>query len=285
MTIQELSFDKLRTMLKNDYFGEGVYLFLGASDTGKTTLISETAAQIAGKGGVAIVDADTGQSHIGPPGTVGWAIARQNEKEPGRLPVEGIAFVGQTSPVGHLLQLTTALVRCVEQAKSKAKTVLIDTPGFVSGAAACAFWWEVVRLLKPKAIIAVSKQNELDDILKGLVNCGWAVETIKCGDEVKAKSPEQRRAFRQEKFAEYFAQAGTYEVSLKGIGVQAFRKLSKENALGLLIGLRDAESDDIAMGFIIEWYEEDKVVFKSPGIDTKKVRCIVVGDATVDLPI
>jgi polynucleotide 5'-hydroxyl-kinase GRC3/NOL9 len=277
MTIQEL--------LKNDYFGEGVYWFLGASDTGKTTLVSETATQIAEKGGVAIVDADTGQSHIGPPGTVGWAIAKPKESEPGNLPVEGIAFVGQTSPVGHLLQLTAAIVRCVEQAKSKAKTVLIDTPGLVSGSAACAFWWEVVRILKPKAIIAVNKENELADILQGLTNCGWAVETIKCGGEVNLKSTEQRRAFRQEKFAGYFKQAETYEISLKGVAVQSFRKLSKENALGLLMGLRDAEGDDIAMGFIIEWHEGDKVIFKSPSIDTKKVHCIVVGDATVDLPI
>jgi hypothetical protein len=72
---------------------------------------------------------------------------------------------------------------------------------------------------------------------------------------------------------------------LKGVAVQSFRKLSKENALGLLMGLRDAEGDDIAMGFIIEWHEGDKVIFKSPSIDTKKVHCIVVGDATVDLPI
>jgi polynucleotide 5'-hydroxyl-kinase GRC3/NOL9 len=285
MTIQELSFDKLRTMLKNDYFGEGVYLFLGASDTGKTTLVGETASQIAGKGVVAIVDADTGQSHIGPPGTAGWAIAKPNESELDKLPVEGIAFIGQTSPVGHLLQLTAAMVRCVEQAKSKAKTVLIDTPGFVSGAAACAFWWEVVRILKPKAVIAIEKQNELSDVLQGLTNCGCTVETIKCGREADLKSPEQRKAFRQEKFAEYFKQAETYEISLKGVAVQAFKKLNKENALGLLMGLRDAEGDDIAMGFIIEWYEGDKVVFKSPRIDTKKVRCVVVGDAPVDLPI
>jgi len=277
MTIQEL--------LKNDYFGEGVYLFLGASDTGKTTLVSETASQIADKGGIAIVDADTGQSHIGPPGTAGWAIAKPNESELDKLPVEGIAFVGQTSPVGHLLQLTAATVRCVEKAKSKAKTVLIDTPGFVSGAAACAFLWEVVRILRPKAIIAVNREDELADILQGLKNCGWTVETIKCGGEVNLKSPEQRRAFRQEKFAGYFMQAETYEIGLKGVAVQAFKKLSRENALGLLMGLRDAEGDDIAMGFIIEWYEGDKVIFKSPRIDTKKVRCVVVGDAPVDLPI
>lgn len=272
-------------LLSNDYFGEGVYLFLGASDTGKTTLVSEIAAQIAAKGGVAIVDADTGQSHIGPPGTVGWANAKQNESEIGNLPVEGIAFVGQTSPVGHLLQLRGALVQCVEFAKAKAKTVLIDTPGFVSGAAACAFWWEVVRILKPKGIIAVNKENELADVLQGLTDCGLDVETVKCGDEVKAKSPEQRRAYRQKKFAEYFARAETYEIGLKGIAVQSLRKLSNETALGLLIGLRDGQGDDIAMGFIVEWHEGDKVIFKSPELDVKKVRCIVVGDATVDLPI
>jgi polynucleotide 5'-hydroxyl-kinase GRC3/NOL9 len=277
MTIQRL--------LTDGFFKEGVYLFLGASDTGKTTLISKIAKELAAKRTVAVVDADTGQSHIGPPGTVGWAIVKENENELENLRVEGIAFVGQTSPVGHLLQLTTAIFQCVEQAKSKAKTALIDTPGFVSGAAACAFWWEVVRLLKPRAIIAVNRQNELAEVIQGLAGGGMVIEMIKCDDEVKVKTPEQRRAYRQKRYARYFAAAKTYEIGLKGIAVQTCRKPDNVNVPGLLIGLRDERGADIAMGFVVEWRNGETVVFKSPGLDPKKICCIVVGEAIVDLPI
>jgi len=161
------------TVLADEYFGDGVYLFLGAADTGKTSLISNIAARLAAKRTVAIVDADMGQSHIGPPGTVGWAIAIAGQEDLSKLNVEGIAFVGNTSPVGHLLQLTGEVELCLERAKIKAKTVLIDTPGFVSEAAACVLWWEIARILKPKAIITVSRQNELVDLTKGFKTAAW----------------------------------------------------------------------------------------------------------------
>jgi polynucleotide 5'-hydroxyl-kinase GRC3/NOL9 len=277
MTIQRL--------LAEDFFGSGAYLYIGAADTGKTTLVSATAAQLASKRRVAVVDADTGQSHIGPPATVGWAIAKADENDLTKLSVSGIAFVGEISPVGHLLQMTGAIVQCVRQALTKVTAVLIDTPGFVSGPAACALWWEVTRMVQPKAIIAVQRQNELGDIIRGLENCGSVIGMIECSDEVKSKSPEQRKAYRQRRFAEYFAKASIIEIDLKGTAVQAGRRLDSANAPGLLVGLRDSDGTDLAMGFIVEWREAEKVILKSPAVNPEAVRSIVVGDATVDLPM
>ena len=52
----------------------GLCLLLGAADTGKTTLASALAETAAAKSSVAMVDADIGQSHIGPPSAVGWVV-------------------------------------------------------------------------------------------------------------------------------------------------------------------------------------------------------------------
>ena len=50
-----------------------VTMVVGASDTGKTTLTAYLAGALAARGEtVAVVDADVGQSEIGPPTTVGW---------------------------------------------------------------------------------------------------------------------------------------------------------------------------------------------------------------------
>src|SRR5882724_8235066 len=55
----------------------GVALLVGATDRGKTTFAAMAAAILAGElSKVAVVDADIGQSEIGPPGTVGMAAAR-----------------------------------------------------------------------------------------------------------------------------------------------------------------------------------------------------------------
>jgi len=45
----------------------GVTLLLGATDTGKTTLIRQLACSLALHGRTAIIDCDVGQSSIGPP--------------------------------------------------------------------------------------------------------------------------------------------------------------------------------------------------------------------------
>jgi polynucleotide 5'-hydroxyl-kinase GRC3/NOL9 len=274
----------IRKPLTRDFFGEGIYFFLGAADVGKTTLISRIGAGLAAKRSTAIVDADTGQSHIGPPATVGWAIARPEENDLENLPLGEMAFVGEISPVGHLLQETGAIAQCVKQAAGKANTVLIDTPGFISGFAACALWWEVVRSVQPEAIIAVNRGSELNEVLRGVTNCGPAIEIIGCCDAVKNKSPEQRRAFRQRRFARYFADVDTFEIRLKDVGVQNSKKLNGECAQGRLVGLRNDKGTDLAMGFVVDWQDGDKVIVKAPLVDPKEVRCIAVGDATIDLP-
>ena len=57
----------------------GVCLILGAADTGKTTLAAALAKHAASSQPVGIIDADIGQSHIGPPATVGWALVKNPE--------------------------------------------------------------------------------------------------------------------------------------------------------------------------------------------------------------
>jgi polynucleotide 5'-hydroxyl-kinase GRC3/NOL9 len=91
-------------------------LLLGAADTGKTTLMDALAERLARRQPVALVDADTGQSHIGPPTTVGWTLREAHSCAPTAPEARGIAFVGDVTPVGHLLQLLAALALCVAQA-------------------------------------------------------------------------------------------------------------------------------------------------------------------------
>ena len=106
----------------------GVCLILGGTDTGKTTLAETLAKRAASSKPVGIIDADIGQSHIGPPGTVGWAIVDGPQVDMSLFTAAGISFVGDVTPVGHLLQLTAAITGCVQEVSKAAKLVIIDTP-------------------------------------------------------------------------------------------------------------------------------------------------------------
>lgn len=317
---------------------KGICLILGASDTGKTTLAEALTKHLVSSHSIGVIDADIGQSHIGPPTTVGWAVvdpirnktsisngvenqdvdfsnlsavvAYSAEEAPkagctkAELAAGGISFVGNITPVGHLLQLTSGIVKGVQQLTPLTGIIIIDTPGLVKGQAACALWWTVQHILKPDLILAVQKNDELSDVLTGLRFLDSRIELIQSPLEIQIKSPQQRQRYRQNQFEKYFRDSCLYNISLTNLSVQSFRRLSlpadlsvvaqaKSEALAKagrdvlvnrLVGLRDAQGADLAIGIISDWQaDKDNVVIRAPNLDIKQVRCLVVGNAAIDI--
>jgi polynucleotide 5'-hydroxyl-kinase GRC3/NOL9 len=263
----------------------GVCLILGASDTGKTTLAASLAKHAAYSRPVAIVDADIGQSHIGPPATVGWALA-DGRKDLSQLPVEGISFVGDVTPTGHLLQLTAAIVACVQQASKTAGLIVMDTPGFIHGPAAAALWWTVQRILKPASILAVQRSNELKDILIGFESLNTKLELINSPKEIPTKSPLARQRYRQKQFTEYFRDSCIYNISLNKVAVRRNWISGGDNLINRLLALRDENGTDLAIGVITDWRQsENIVVVRAPKLDISRVHCIAIGDISIDISL
>jgi polynucleotide 5'-hydroxyl-kinase GRC3/NOL9 len=271
-------------LLSKSIIQKGICLFLGASDTGKTTLAAALAKRLASKQPVGIVDADIGQSHIGPPTTVGWAVADNRRSDFSQLLAAGISFVGDVTPVGHLLQLTAAIIQCVEQASKVAELIILDTPGFIRGPAAIALWWTVQRVLNPKLIIAVQRESELSDILIGLQCFDSQIELVKCPSQIRTKSPEDRRTYRQDQFDKYFRDSLLYNINLSDVAVQTTQNLSRNSPVSCLVGLRNRQGTDAAIGIIKDWQSEKNIaVIRAPQLDIQQVCCLVIGDVTIEI--
>jgi polynucleotide 5'-hydroxyl-kinase GRC3/NOL9 len=272
----------------------GTCLILGAADTGKTTLAAALAKRLAPSRPIGIVDADIGQSHIGPPTTVGWAVAtnpppllssdRKTRGDLWQLPTASISFVGDVTPVGHLLQLTAAIIQSVEQASKVTELIIVDTPGFITGPAASALWWTVQRVLNPKLILAVERNNELSDILAGLHRLGPHLELVKSPPQIKAKSPQDRRAYRQSQFNKYFQNSLLHNINLSDMAVQVTWNSSRNNPVSHIAALRNQDGMDVAIGIIKDWQsDKNTVVLKAPQLDIRQISCLVIGDATIDI--
>ncbi len=163
--------------------------------------------------------------------------------------------------------------------------IIVDTPGLVRGPAAAALWWTVQRILRPKLILAVQQNDELSDILAGLQRPGSGLELIKSPPQISVKSPQNRRSYRQSQFAKYVRDWRLYNVSLKDVAVHASRNLSRENLIGRLVALRDEKGVDVAIGVINNWQDDkDIAIVRAPQLDIQQTRCLVIGDATVDMP-
>ncbi len=276
----------------------GICLILGGVDTGKTTLAAAIAGRLAASGPVGVIDADVGQSHIGPPAAVGWAIAEKSEvfvgatlcgcpgqaHGPAPTTPRGISFVGDVTPVGHLLQFTEALTQCVGRLTGIAGHIIIDTPGFITGPAATALWWTVQRILQPRLIVAVQRDNELSDILAGLHNLDSQIELLKPHPGIPAKSAQARRSHRQTQFRKYFQDSQLHMLELSKTTIQTTRSASADNFRHRLVGLRDSQGIDQALGIIEDWQPDaDRAVVRAPLADIAQIRCLAVGDVIVDL--
>ncbi len=264
---------------------EGVCLLLGAADTGKTSLVLALANALSVQKPVGIVDADIGQSHIGPPTTVGCAIASAPVDDLSGLAPLAIAFVGDVTPVGHLLQFTGALWQCLVCLEPTVDTILIDTPGLVSGGAASALWWTVHRMVRPDVILAVQRGNELDCILTGLCTFDTRIERIQTPPDIPVKSPERRRKYRTDLFGKYFQNATRCTIDLSEVALQTGRSIHRGAFANRLVALKNRKGCDIALGLIEKELEGKKVVIKTPLPDLKNVCGLAIGDVTLDLSV
>lgn len=272
-------------LVSNGLIQTGTCLILGGSDTGKTTLAEALAKQAASSQPVGIIDADIGQSHIGPPTTVGWAVVNNSQSNFSQLATGGISFVGDITPAGHLLQLTAAILQCTQQASKFAKLIIIDTPGFIYEPVAAALWWTVQRTLKPTLILAVQRNNELSNILAGLQFLEPQIELIKSPQQIPTKSPQNRRSYRGKLFSKYFQNSCFYNISLSNVAVQMNRNLSSENLPHRLVALRNKKGIDVAIGIITKWQNDRGIVIvKAPKIDIEQIHCLVIGDVVIDIP-
>jgi len=271
-------------LLSRGLIKKGICLILGASDTGKTTLTTALAQHLAQRQPVGIVDADIGQSHIGPPTTVGWAVVDKPEADFSKLAVSGISFVGHVTPVGHLLQLTAAIVQGVQQLSKATELIIIDTPGLIRGPAAAALWWAVQQILKPRLILAVQRQDELSGILSGLKSFDFHLERIESPPQIAIKSLQERQSYRKSQFISYFRDARPYNISLSDIAVQPGRDLSRESFINRVVALRNKEGIDVALGVITGWQQEGKVmVVRAPPLEIGQICCLIIGDVTIDI--
>jgi polynucleotide 5'-hydroxyl-kinase GRC3/NOL9 len=280
-------------LITQNLIQKGICLILGAADTGKTTLAAALVKRLAPSRSVGIVDADIGQSHIGPPTTVGWAVADNRHSDFSQLPAAGISFVGDVTPVGHLLQLTAAIIHAVAQASKAAELIIVDTPGFISGPAASALWWTVQRVLNPKLILAVQRESELSDILAGLSpiesfggrhRFNSHLELVKCPPQIRTKSPEERRKYRQDQFIKYFCGSFLHNINLSNIAVQATQNLSCNSPVSRIAALRNRDGVDVAIGIIKDWHsDKNTAVIIAPQLNTDQVCYLVIGVVSIEI--
>jgi polynucleotide 5'-hydroxyl-kinase GRC3/NOL9 len=188
----------------------GVVFLLGGIDTGKTTFGLELVRRASAAGlRTAYVDADVGQSTVGPPTTIGMRIV----DEPGAVVrdslriADALAFVGSISPKGHMLPLVAGTTKLVAWAKQAgAHLVVVDTTGLVAGLQGQALKYYKLDLIRPDHVVAFERGGELEPLV-GIAKRFTSARVIETPVDPRAlpRSVDERMTYREEQFAAYFA--------------------------------------------------------------------------------
>ncbi|MFQ6672275.1 MAG: Clp1/GlmU family protein [Candidatus Tectimicrobiota bacterium] len=230
-----------------------VVLFLGDVDVGKSTCIGRLADRVSREGGkVAIVDADVGQSDIGPPTAIGLGAVEPAEPgSPAITPLE-LYFVGSTSPQGHMLPLVVGTSKLVQSARLQGYApILVDTTGLVRGQPGRVLKQHKIDLIEPDLVICLQRRDECEPVLVPYAAAGSPrLVRLRPDPQWAPKSPERRRAHRNQAFAAYFRDAPTERLPLADLVIEngpVFR--------GRSLGRRQWDTIETLLGEPLLWGE------------------------------
>jgi polynucleotide 5'-hydroxyl-kinase GRC3/NOL9 len=251
---------------------KGVAILLGATDTGKSNLAKFLIFNLCKRGlKVALIDADIGQSFLGPPTTIGLSVFKSDPNWEIVLSPPEIFFVGSTTPEGHFPIHLKGIKMMVDKALSYGvEMIIVDTTGFVLGEAGKELKRRKIDLLSPRFILALQKSNGIEHVLDLYKeNPQYKIYRLPLSEQVKPRSMEERRINRTNKFQDYFKHAVIQELTIENVQIEGEVLdpngdiLPTDWALkinGLLIGLKDSNDETLALGVIRNYFEEKKVV-------------------------
>ncbi len=261
-----------------------VTLVLGAGDTGKTTLAARLATALAARGErVAVVDADVGQSEIGPPTTVGLGAVAGPLTRLADAQTLALEFVGDTSPARCIRETADATGRLVRRALTAGfMRVLVDTGGMIEGPLALALKRAKARAVDPDLVLVLQRGDESEAIARALEGAPRpAVVRLAPSPAVAPRTATRRREHRERAFRDYFARAAPLTLDTTRVTLTDRRgETAARVEEGLLLGVLDAKGE--TLGIARAWSMDvagGRIVVETP-VPASRIVGLRMGRAT-----
>ncbi len=166
---------------------------------------------------VAIVDSDIGQSDVGPPCTIGLSILDKQYPTYWSLPTTDAYFVGDKTPVGHLLPMVVGTREMVDRALSRGvDTVIVNTTGFVYGGVAYALKRYKIEALKPDLIVAIQRADEIEHLLR-IFEGMYEIARVDVPKSIVRKN--ERPLYRRLKISRFFKDPVRLELKISRVKI------------------------------------------------------------------
>jgi polynucleotide 5'-hydroxyl-kinase GRC3/NOL9 len=201
---------------------ERILFVMGEKDTGKSTIVRELANELFRRGfSIGIIDADVGQSDIGPPTTIGLGTVESALENLGDVVLQHFYFVGSTSPKGHLLSIIIGVRKMLDKAcECGLQKIIFDTTGLVAGQLGRILKEYKIATIDPDVIVCLQTNHECEHILQLYDSFEKPIVLRLTPDsQCRKRTVTERRNYRETAFQKYFAYAKDIECFLSEIGI------------------------------------------------------------------
>ena len=200
-----------------------IVMIIGGIDSGKTSFCTFLSNVALMEGcNVAVIDADVGQSDIGPPSTIGLGYVTKPIKDLFDLEANNLYFVGSTSPNGAIDRVVEGITTLVKRAlDSGINFLIINTDGWTEGEDAKAYKVLLVQRVAPTVVVGMQQQNELKSILDELKD----TKVLEAASPVaiKRRDREKRKILREMGYKKYLSKAKVRSFPLSWVKVEGAR--------------------------------------------------------------
>jgi len=194
-------------------------MVIGGMDSGKTSfctfLVNEAVMK---KWRTSVIDADLGQSDVGPPSTVGFNFVTEPVKDLFEIDAQDAVFVGSTSPSGAINKVIEGLTQLKDKViEAGVDFLVINTDRWVEGEEAAAYKVRLAEKVGSSVVVGMQRGNELSPILDALH--GVKVLVIDSPQLIQPRNREKRKVLRELSYKKYLKGAKMQSFSLSWIKV------------------------------------------------------------------
>jgi len=197
-------------------------MVLGDIDSGKTsfsTYLINTSLKSQGK--PAIVDADLGQSDVGPPTSIGFSVISEPVADLFSVKPAAIVFMGRTSSNGITQRVVSSLTSIMKKIpEGVVDLTVINTDGWIEGDEARTYKAELIRKIGPNLVVGIQRNGELEHILHSVEEEGCHVLRIVTSSAVKRRDHNERRELREQSYKKYLGKPTVRNLHLNWISLE-----------------------------------------------------------------
>jgi len=184
-----------------------IIMVLGTMDSGKTSFCTYLVNKLLGqKKKVAVLDGDLGQSDIGPPCTVAYALPSKPITDPFNLRARNAVFIGVTSPESAVDKVIEGLTTLKQEAlNSNPDAIITNTDGWIEGEGALKYKTRLAEAIKPDIIFCIQQKDELAQLMEGLKE--FKTIMVSSPSVINQRDKEKRKSLRELGYIKYLRNA------------------------------------------------------------------------------